>query len=138
MLQLCYVSSATRLMGRADLTELLEASRGNNDSRQIGGMLLYKDLSFLQVLEGREDVVLEVFSIIREDPRHTNVRILFQEQVEQAEFPSWSMGFQNLDKADLSDLEGYTDVMDSGDSAKHLFDDATRAKRLLLLFRARS
>ncbi len=138
MIQLCYVSSATRLMGHSDLTDVLETSRRKNAARSITGMLLYKDLSFLQVLEGSDVAVIETFAVIREDVRHTNVRILYQETIDEPEFPSWSMGFQNLDGRDLNEIEGYSDVMESGQSAKSLFDDATRAKRLLLLFRARS
>jgi hypothetical protein len=125
-------------MSSAELAELLEAARRHNAEQQISGMLLYKDLSFLQVLEGPARQVAALYESIRNDPRHSKVRTLFEHAIERREFPDWTMGFQNLDNTDLSTVEGYSDVMDASGSARALFDNPSRAKKLLLLFRARS
>jgi len=125
-------------MSSAELAELLEAARAHNADQAISGMLLYKDLSFLQVLEGPADRVLALYAAIRADPRHSKVRTLFEHPVERREFPEWTMGFQNLDRTDLSNVEGYSDVMNSSGRARTLFENPSTAKRLLLLFRARS
>ena len=52
MIQLAYVSNASRLMSSASLSMLLRQARASNKRHDITGMLLYKDGSFLQVLEG--------------------------------------------------------------------------------------
>lgn len=136
--QLCYVSSATRLMSTDDLKVLLKAARRHNAAHGITGMLLYKDLSFLQVLEGPPETVLTLYGQIRTDARHTKIRMLFEQPIGAREFADWSMGFQNLDGTDFSEVEGFSDLMRIDGNARSLFANPTRAKRLLLLFRARS
>jgi hypothetical protein len=120
------------------LAELLEVSRRKNAELGISGMLLYKDLSFLQVIEGPHEAIRTLYQTIRVDDRHGRVRVLFEEPVAAREFADWSMGFQNLDGEDLSTFDGYTDLMQSGDSARRFFEHPTRAKRLLMQFRALS
>ncbi len=138
MIHLAYVSTATRLMSTADLADLLDECREFNVRHDITGMLLYKDRSFLQVLEGDEDVTVPLYDRIRRDRRHEKVKTLFMSDVVRRDFPDWSMGFKNLNGFDVSSIVGYNDFMDQGETARAMFDDLTRAKKLLLLFRAKS
>jgi hypothetical protein len=138
MIQLAYVSTATRLMSSEDLAQLLEQSRDFNAANDVTGMLLYKDRSFLQVLEGSEAVLMPLYDRIRRDRRHEKVKTLFMTDVPARDFGEWSMGFKNLDGSDLTALPGYCDFMEDGETARAMFEDLSRAKRLLLLFRAES
>ena len=138
MIHLCYVSSAKYLMTQADLLEMLEQARRNNAERDISGMLLYKDLSFLQVLEGPVDAVHEIYGTICRDERHERITLLFDEPIEQRDFSTWAMGFENLDDRNLSDIDGYCDFMVNKGEARELFQDSSRARKLLLYFRAKS
>ena len=137
-IQLCYIIRAARLMATRELSNLLAAARKYNVAHGITGMLLYKDLSFLQILEGPRDALATLYALIRVDQRHTKVRTLFENPIDAREFADWTMGFQNLDGVDLMAIEGYSDLMQADGNAQHLFDNPTRAKRLLLLFRAQS
>jgi len=56
-------------------------------------VLLYLDHSFLQVLEGPIDAVMDTFGCIAHDPRHTGVRLLVQQHVPERLFDGWNMGF---------------------------------------------
>lgn len=125
-------------MSLDELTDMLEQARQKNARLGISGMLLYKDRSFLQVLEGNTDAVHELYSRIQRDERHEKVKTLFDEPIEERDFPEWTMGFQNLDGTDLSNLEGYSDFLDTPGTAREFFEHRTRAKKLLLLFRAKS
>ncbi|HSM42684.1 MAG TPA: BLUF domain-containing protein, partial [Afifellaceae bacterium] len=58
---LVYVSAAHHLMGDDELTEILETSRARNAAAGITGMLLYKDGSFMQLLEGAKTNVLGTY-----------------------------------------------------------------------------
>ncbi len=136
--QLAYVSSAAHLMSLDELTALLDQSRRKNDRLGITGMLLYKDGSFLQVLEGDPDAVRTLYQHIQRDERHIKVKTLFDEPVRARDFPQWSMGFQNLDGLDLARIDGYSDFFDNPVTARAYFSDRTRAKKLLLLFRSKS
>ena len=137
-IHLAYVSNAVAFMSLNELTAMLEQARQNNAELGITGMLLYKDKSFLQVLEGNADAVHGLYSRIQQDERHEKVKTLFDEPVEARDFPEWTMGFQNLDGTDLSSLESYSDFLDAPGTAREFFEHRTRAKKLLLLFRAKS
>ena len=138
LIQLAYVSTAVTFMPREELTSMLDQAREKNARLGITGMLLYKDKSFLQVLEGEPGAVHELYQRIQRDDRHEKVKTLFDENVDARDFPEWTMGFQNLDGTDLNDLEGYSDFLDTPDTARAFFEHRTRAKNLLLLFRANS
>lgn len=138
MIQLAYVSQSIGLMSQQELLELLDEARAINAEANVTGMLLYKDGSFIQVLEGEEEAVRTIFGRIERDPRHENVRTLYDEQVERRDFPDWAMGFHNLNGMDLTALPGYCDFMDTPNLARTFFEDLTRAKKLLLLFRSKS
>ena len=138
MIQLAYVSNAVHLMTETDLTDLLRQARAINEAHVITGMLLYKDRSFLQVLEGDSDAVHTLYARIVRDPRHEKVKTLYDEPIAKRDFQEWTMGFRNLNGSDLESLVGYTDFMDKPDVARTFFEDLTTAKKLLLLFRSKS
>jgi hypothetical protein len=138
MIQLAYVSNAVQLMSEADLTALLQQARAINAEHGITGMLLYKDRSFLQVLEGDSESVHTIYARITRDARHEKVRTLYDEPIHKRDFSDWTMGFRNLTGSNLESLVGYTDFMDKPDVARTFFEDLTTAKKLLLLFRSKS
>ncbi|WP_419835757.1 BLUF domain-containing protein [Endozoicomonas atrinae] len=59
MINLVYVSSASRVMDEHELTALLEQSRDRNLRQNVTGMLIYCDGNFFQVLEGEEKVIAQ-------------------------------------------------------------------------------
>jgi hypothetical protein len=54
MFRIVYVSAASEPFSDQQLKELLQKSRQNNVAAGITGMLLYKDGTFMQTLEGPE------------------------------------------------------------------------------------
>ncbi len=54
MIQISYISTATKSMSQEDLEEILKTSRKNNAGSGITGMLLYMNNTFVQILEGEE------------------------------------------------------------------------------------
>lgn len=107
---LVYVSSASHLMAEAELTALLETSRRRNTEDGLSGMLLYKDGSFMQVLEGSESAVDQTFARIEQDSRHGGIIVLRQGETEARGFPDWSMGFRTVSAADLARLPGFVSL----------------------------
>jgi hypothetical protein len=98
--QAIYASSAKQLFQEAELVELLRKARDRNAASGVSGMLLYKDGNFIQVLEGKPDVLAELIGRIARDPRHGGMLVLSHIPIEQREFGEWSMGFVNADKID--------------------------------------
>jgi hypothetical protein len=76
---------------RHALGQLFTQARANNKRQQISGALLLTDEWFVQTLEGDEQAVRRVFSIIEADPRHDSVSLLETGTVEERLFSRWSM-----------------------------------------------
>ncbi len=109
MFSLVYVSSATHLLSNQDPVRLLQQSREKNVRLGVSGMLLYKDGNFIQVLEGPEKNVRDLYLTISKDHRHKGLIVLLEEKIAERRFPDWSMGFRNLRDVNLEEVPGYTD-----------------------------
>jgi hypothetical protein len=138
LIHLIYASTATRAMSEAELLALLQKSRTNNAKRGIRGMLLYQDGNFLQVLEGEESAVTELYARIEQDPRHYDVSLIMKRPITEPTFDEWEMGFTNLDAAkdELQEVPGYTDFLTKPISPSNLSDNPSRAFIFLNTFRA--
>lgn len=94
-------------MSDADLVKILSDSRDNNKIKNITGMLIYGDGTFIQVLEGEEQDVEEVYNKLSADNRHKNLIVLAEGEINKRNFPDWTMGFIAINSNDLEELEGY-------------------------------
>lgn len=132
-----YSSNAAAPMSSADLAALLEQSRAANRDRAITGMLLYDRGRFIQILEGPLDAVRDLLDRIREDPRHTGMRLLMDEMIERRQFAEWSMGFLLTPDADGPPPEGFRDTFADLDAADG-YATHRAARELSMWFRVRS
>jgi len=135
MISLVYVSSATGDFSGDDLTALLKQSREKNARLNITGMLLYKDGNFIQVLEGPDDAVEQLYQTIHADDRHIGVIRMLARKIEQRQFPDWTMGFQDLNHPAVRQLPGYSEFLDEKLDAEAFRKDPGLARRLLEIFR---
>lgn len=137
MFQVIYVSHASRPLDKQALLELLDESRRRNNRLLLTGLLLYAGGRFMQVLEGRESAVREVFDSILRDERHTDIVTLRMEQKPDRHFPDWSMAFENLDEASL-DAPGVSRFLEPGFEGVTLRDEHNDVYELLRAFRRES
>jgi Sensors of blue-light using FAD len=135
MFFLIFASSATHLMTRSELLDLLAKARSNNTRLALTGMLLYKDGNFLQVLEGEEAVVRASYAKISCDLRHKDAKILLQGTLAERQFPDWSMGFYDLDAVDLRTVPGYSEFMNTPLTSTIFGEKPSRAQLLLSIFK---
>ncbi|MEL0152414.1 MAG: BLUF domain-containing protein [Halieaceae bacterium] len=136
LFHLGYVSTETGDIGTQGMIELMTEARRLNTQRNITGLLLHREKSFYQVLEGTEAEVRRTFASIEKDERHTAVDVLFDGEIEEREFADWQMGFLNLDGVELETLLGYSDFLSREDNAKDFLENLSRGKRLALMFRS--
>jgi hypothetical protein len=134
MFHLVYVSSAVKPFSKSDLLALLVKSRENNDKQGVSGMLLYKDGNFMQLLEGEETVVRNLFEVITQDSRHRGTIVLLEEQISEPSFRDWSMGFRDLADENLNAVAGYTRIMNSPLDASNLKSNPDACLDLLYFF----
>ncbi|MFO7920913.1 MAG: BLUF domain-containing protein [Nioella sp.] len=116
MKYITYVSQAERPYAQDELARLLSHSRARNDADGITGCLVYRyneDFergNFLQVLEGPDAAIDDVWRRISSDSRHHTIVVIDEGPVAERMFSDWSMGFRNVDAGDLASAAGYADL----------------------------
>jgi hypothetical protein len=96
------------------LANLLRQARTYNHAHRITGLLLYAadTQEFVQVLEGLQDEVQELYAHIARDARHKHAFVLHEGQEEARMFPDWRMGFAAAETQDLRTTTGYLPLVD--------------------------
>ena len=117
----------------AELESLLEECRQNNGKADITGMLLYKDGSFFQVLEGDRDVIDALFDKIALDKRHRHTTKIIYEPIAERTFAAWTMGYPRISLKELAEIPGLNDFFTRGSSYRELGEG--RAKTLIAAFK---
>ncbi|MEP6901856.1 MAG: BLUF domain-containing protein [Actinomycetota bacterium] len=135
MFFIIYVSSAVKLFSPSELLSLLAKCHENNVKLGITGMLLYKDGNFMQILEGKEEVVRNLYNKIAKDPRHRGTITLLKGHLEERQFPAWSMGFRDLNSSDTLATPGYSEFLNTRLTGEDFSADPTQAQKLLLSFK---
>lgn len=82
---------SSRAAGPLDANSILQASRHNNALDGITGILVIEGQEITQVLEGPRESVTEALARIEHDPRHTNVIVLSNREIDERDFGYWSM-----------------------------------------------
>lgn len=129
--ELVYVSAALKPFDVGELSELLKRARTKNTSLGVSGILLYQDGSFIQVIEGEQSGIQEVFARVQADKRHWRIQVLREGLILQRRFAQWSMGFVTLDSRLVRDLSGRHALLSNGS----LRNDADQVASLLDEFR---
>lgn len=104
MIRLVYMSYAVKPFASHELLGLLKSCRRNNTELEVSGVLLYSHDCFVQVLEGKEEIVNQLFQTIQKDPRHRDVAVLERTPIKKRQFADWSMGFEELSDQQLQTL----------------------------------
>ena len=106
MIQLTYTSMAAPLLVTHDIKRILEIAKKFNSENKITGCLLYYKHRFLQILEGEEEIIEELYAKIKQDKKHFNVNLLHINEINERIFPKWSMAFKELNKNQIEKLTG--------------------------------
>lgn len=107
MHHLIYFSQATHPFTETELVVLLAQARARNQHQQVTGALVYGQGQFMQVLEGEEQVISQLYEHIKLDPRHRNVFKLADKEILERRFPEWGMAFAGSNPAELAAQVGY-------------------------------
>ncbi|MEM5516826.1 BLUF domain-containing protein [Henriciella sp. AS95] len=91
MYRLVYVSTARDAVSSQNLQDILESAIRNNSDAEVTGTLLYNGPNFLQVLEGPEAAVREIYDRICSDARHSHVVTVLEERQTRRHFDDTPM-----------------------------------------------
>jgi hypothetical protein len=130
MYELMYYSTANENIAAADIADILGTARDFNLKNQITGCLLFHNNDFIQLLEGNEKIIKDLFSHIQHDKRHHNVMLLAEGEKISRDFENWSMAYHELG----NDNKVYIDSFLFIKNFKALADLTTKPTEAIRLF----
>ncbi len=95
---LIYLSKAADKFDPGTLDEIAQIASINNKPLNITGMLLYSGTHFLQVLEGKEELLQFILKCIKQDDRHVDLEIILDAPIEKRSFGDWYMGVLDVSR----------------------------------------
>ena len=110
LIQLVYTSTAIQPMPKSKLYKILVDSRVSNKLADVTGLLVYVDGTFLQVLEGEQEMVSNLLDKISKDPRHTDVKVVYKTGVERRTFNDWQMAYVSPSPKELATWAGLSNT----------------------------
>ena len=111
--QIFYTSVSSAPLGPVGLSELLMQARENNQSLDITGILTYHKRRFMQLLEGDEHRISDLYEAIAEDPRHHSIELLYSGSIKERSFGKWSMGYFNLGDYSVDEIANFEQFVES-------------------------
>ena len=125
-----YLSKLLLDLDESHLYELSESASHNNQLLGVTGFLYFEEGYFLQYIEGKKEVVINLMNIIESDPRHQVVYkhdILIQEK----KFPSWNMKFVDPYQAKAINIENLLMEILKMMKEPEVFNSAYKEKMIL-------
>lgn len=107
MHHIIYLSQATVPLAEEELAALLDVARVNNHRRNITGAMIYSGGQFLQLLEGDEADLADLYSTLLQDGRHMALIKLADKPIAHRSFTGWSMAFRAAAPDHFAQLTGY-------------------------------
>ena len=78
-----------------NISALLLKSKTYNQANAITGCLLYYGDEFIQLIEGDQKTVQDLYQRIIKDQRHTDIIFLGENQITERTFSDWNMAYLN-------------------------------------------
>ena len=135
--QLLYFSTATSPPTKQDMDDILETSRINNAKLEISGVLLYEYRHFMQVLEGGKEEVQALFQVIAEDPRHRDLVLVYETEIDDRNFAGWAMAHYEFSDGEHDDdlRKSFVKICEAQPEAGRSYPDLEQAKKFVGIFR---
>lgn len=131
LLEIVYRSETPVPMSPDEVRALLEHSRRKNTEWNVTGLLCYDHNQFLQIIEGETDVILDLFHMIQNDARHTNVEILHEGDIANRAFDDWKMAYEPVPSGLLPTL---TRAIHRSACGAELDETTSAGQRIFTLF----
>lgn len=93
LLSVAYVSRPKCRFTNLELADLWEGATEKNERLGITGGLYYDGRVFFHVLEGDSAVVWPLLERIRQDPRHSDLEVLAENDIASPSFRYWPVKF---------------------------------------------
>lgn len=96
--------------------QIVAVARLRNAERGITGLLVFDGMRFCQHFEGPRDAVVRLMGRIEDDPRHAQVRVVYEGTLAQRRYQRFEMGLAEVeDGEDLEDIQ----ILDGAGALAH-------------------
>ncbi|GAB2531666.1 BLUF domain-containing protein [Spirosoma aerophilum] len=109
----CIVYLSSFLLPDEELFRVMQESKRKNRALGITGILLYFNGSVIEVLEGPETNVKNLYEAIQRDQRHRQLIQLYASTIEERYFPDWYMGYKALSAVEFERLKTLIQLEDN-------------------------
>ncbi len=99
---LAYRSRACPPLTSMDLARIAAASRRNNALDGVTGVLVSDGDHIVQIVEGVPTAIDELMRRIRNDPRHSDVEVLYDRPTDRRLFADWNMRLDTVPPGELN------------------------------------
>jgi limonene-1,2-epoxide hydrolase len=89
LIALSYVSTLTKAFAESDLSAAVEHFYNKNSTSDITGIMIVSGNKIMQTIEGDPDRIDSLFEIIKNDPRHDNVVLIYRADLAFRKHGSW-------------------------------------------------
>ena len=110
--RLTYLSCPVEMLTDTDLDDIENKSLAANDARDVTGLLIVNGRRILQILEGRESAVLELYEKIKNDPRHDIAKLVSTVEDEERMLLTWNMVVRDVNSIPADVLKQYNELYD--------------------------
>ncbi len=117
--RLIYLSKPVAPFTDADIDDIERKSLKGNNARDVTGLLIVHDNRILQILEGREEAVREIYAKIEADSRHTIIKLVSEAEDEERLLLTWSMVVRRITNIPAEISEQYQQVYDELHAGAH-------------------
>ena len=117
---------------KSHLYMILRQARLNNKLSNVTGLLVFVDGMFLQVLEGEESTVKNIFETIKNDKRHSHINIWFESNVKDRAFPNWEMAYASPSARDLATWSGLNNTTTIQETISSIEKNKNLAPKILI------
>ena len=117
--ELCYRSFCSEGITGSDLDEIVRTSRVRNVKHNITGCLVHQNGVFFQMIEGRKDILLDLYAEIKADPRHYDVTTIWKGSKAKRDFKKWKMAYVTDHQHLTIPVQGNSSLLNLG----HLMGD---------------
>ncbi|RYG96890.1 MAG: BLUF domain-containing protein [Alphaproteobacteria bacterium] len=89
--RIIYASQARSDLRQSDIDEVVRLSVIKNGERGITGVLAFDGNQIVQILEGPQEAIENLYGRIQVDCRHQGVVTLANHEIDRPHFPDWTM-----------------------------------------------
>lgn len=90
--EILYCSMLTQSLPPQTVGQIVSRARTQNARHNITGLLVFDGMRFCQHLEGPADAVDELMKRIKEDPRHVDVKVVYEAPLSVRRYSGFGMG----------------------------------------------